>query len=80
MEPAIQTRHMDVVYNLGKKNEFKAINDLNLEIYPGEFIALFGPSGCGKSTVFYSILGILQPSSGEMLVKGENGPISSGCD
>ncbi len=63
---------MDVVYNLGKKNEFKAINDLNLDIYPGEFIALFGPSGCGKSTVFYSILGILQPSSGEILVKGEN--------
>lgn len=63
---------MDVVYNLGKKNEFKAITDLNLDIYPGEFIALFGPSGCGKSTVFYSILGILQPSAGEILVKGEN--------
>jgi ABC-type lipoprotein export system ATPase subunit len=72
MEPIIATRHMDVVYNLGKKNEFKAINDLNLDIYPGEFIALFGPSGCGKSTVFYSILGVLKPSSGEILVKGEN--------
>ena len=72
MDPIISTKHMDVVYNLGKKNEFKAINDLNLDIYPGEFIALFGPSGCGKSTVFYSILGILQPSSGEILVKGEN--------
>lgn len=72
MEPMIRTKNMDVVYNLGKKNEFKAINDLNLDIYPGEFIALFGPSGCGKSTVFYSILGILQPSSGEILVKGEN--------
>jgi ABC-type lipoprotein export system ATPase subunit len=72
MDPIIRTQHMDVVYNLGKKNEFKAINDLNLDIYPGEFIALFGPSGCGKSTVFYSILGILGPSSGEILVKGEN--------
>jgi ABC-type lipoprotein export system ATPase subunit len=72
MDPIIRTQHMDVVYNLGKKNEFKAINDLNLDIYPGEFIALFGPSGCGKSTVFYSILGILNPSAGEILVKGEN--------
>ncbi|MDD5527633.1 MAG: ABC transporter ATP-binding protein [Patescibacteria group bacterium] len=72
MEPIIQTKHMDVVYNLGKKNEFKAITDFNLDIYPGEFIALFGPSGCGKSTIFYSILGILQPSSGEILIKGEN--------
>jgi len=72
MDPMIKTNHMDVVYNLGKKNEFKAITDLNLEIYPGEFIALFGPSGCGKSTVFYSILGVLKPSSGEIIVKGEN--------
>jgi ABC-type lipoprotein export system ATPase subunit len=72
MEPVIQTKHMDVVYNLGKKNEFKAIDDFNIDIFPGEFIALFGPSGCGKSTVFYSILGILQPSGGEILVNGEN--------
>jgi ABC-type lipoprotein export system ATPase subunit len=72
MDPMIKTNHMDVVYNLGKKNEFKAITDLNLDIYPGEFIALFGPSGCGKSTVFYSILGVLKPSSGEIIVKGEN--------
>jgi ABC-type lipoprotein export system ATPase subunit len=72
MDPIISTKNLDVVYNLGKKNEFKAINDLNLDIYPGEFIALFGPSGCGKSTVFYNILGILGPSSGEILVKGEN--------
>lgn len=72
MEPIIKTNHMDVIYNLGKKNEFKAIVDFNIDIYPGEFIALFGPSGCGKSTIFYSILGILQPSSGEILIKGEN--------
>jgi ABC-type lipoprotein export system ATPase subunit len=72
MDPIIKINHMDVVYNLGKKNEFKAINDFSVDIYPGEFIALFGPSGCGKSTIFYSILGILQPSFGELLVKGEN--------
>ena len=43
-----------------------------MEIYPEEFIAFFGPSGCGKSTIFYSILGILEPSAGQLLVKGEN--------
>lgn len=72
MEPIIQLRSVDVVYNLGKKNEFRALSDVNMEIYPGEFISFFGPSGCGKSTLFYAILGILKPSSGELLVKGEN--------
>jgi putative ABC transport system ATP-binding protein len=72
MEPIIKTRNVEVVYNLGKKNEFKAISDFSIDIYPGEFVSLFGPSGCGKSTIFYAILGVLKPSTGEMLVKGEN--------
>lgn len=72
MDPAVQIKNVDITYNLGKKNEFKAISDFNLEIYPGEFVAFFGPSGCGKSTLFYSILGILKPSAGELLTKGEN--------
>lgn len=72
MEPVIKTRDMEVVYNLGKKNEFKAISDFSIDIYPGEFVSLFGPSGCGKSTIFYAILGVLKPSTGEMIVKGEN--------
>ncbi|MBD3247748.1 ATP-binding cassette domain-containing protein [Candidatus Falkowbacteria bacterium] len=72
MDPVIQSKNVDITYNLGKKNEFKATSDFSLEIYPGEFVAFFGPSGCGKSTLFYSILGILKPSAGELLVKGEN--------
>lgn len=63
---------MQIVYNLGKKNEFKAISDFSIDVFPGEFISFFGPSGCGKSTVFYSILGVLKPSSGEILVNGQN--------
>ncbi len=72
MEPVIKTRNLDITYNLGKKNEYKAGHNINLDIYPGEFIAFFGPSGCGKSTLFYSILGVLEPSAGELIVNGEN--------
>lgn len=72
MDPIISTKDVDITYNLGKKNEFKAVTDLNISIYPGEFIALFGPSGCGKSTIFFSILGVLEPATGELFVKGEN--------
>jgi len=72
MNPIIKLKNVDITYNLGKKNEFKAVGGLNLEIFPGEFIAFFGPSGCGKSTIFYAILGVLMPSAGEILVHGEN--------
>ncbi|MFH0891859.1 MAG: ABC transporter ATP-binding protein [Candidatus Falkowbacteria bacterium] len=72
MEPIIKLKDLEITYNLGKVNEYKATKGMNMEIYPGEFVAFFGPSGCGKSTVFYSILGILEPSGGQLLVKGQN--------
>ncbi len=65
-------KNMSVIYNKGKENEFRASDGLNLEIYPGEYIIFFGPSGCGKSTALYTILGVLTPTEGEILVKGEN--------
>lgn len=71
-EPIIKLKNLEITYNLGKENEFVATRDVNMEIYPGEFVAFFGPSGCGKSTIFYNILGILENSAGELLVRGEN--------
>ncbi|MEA3450003.1 MAG: ABC transporter ATP-binding protein [Patescibacteria group bacterium] len=68
----VKLKDLDITYNLGKENEFKATRGVSMEIYPGEFVAFFGPSGCGKSTIFYSILGILEPSAGQLYVKGEN--------
>jgi putative ABC transport system ATP-binding protein len=72
IEPIIKVKNIKVVYNEGKSNEFYALRDESLEIYPNEYIILFGPSGCGKSTLLYSLLGILPPTSGEVLVKNEN--------
>src|SRR3989339_1344896 len=72
MQPIIKIKDLDITYNLGKVNEYKATKSMSMEIYPGEFVAFFGPSGCGKSTLFYSILGILEPSAGQLLVKGQN--------
>ncbi len=72
IEPIIQAKNLRVVYNEGKSNEYQALRNESLEICPNEYIILFGPSGCGKSTLLYSLLGILAPSSGELLIKKEN--------
>ena len=48
-----------------------ALNEVNLEIYPGEFVAIMGPSGCGKSTLL-NILGLLDnPTSGSYKLRGQ---------
>ena len=47
-----------------------ALNDVNIEIAEGEFVAIMGPSGCGKSTLL-NILGLLDsPSSGSYILNG----------
>lgn len=47
-----------------------ALNEVNLEIYPGEFVAIMGPSGCGKSTLL-NIMGLLDaPTSGTIEIAG----------
>ena len=52
--------------------ETVALNNVNVEISQGEFVAIMGPSGCGKSTLL-NILGMLDsPTDGDYLFKGEN--------
>lgn len=72
LEPLIKMRDLDIIYNLGKSNEYKASQKVTFDIYPGEYIIFFGPSGCGKSTLMYCILGALPNTAGEILVKGES--------
>lgn len=71
-KPIIYADNIEITYNLGKSNEFKANKGTTVEIYPHEYIILFGPSGCGKSTLLYSMFGVLRPSKGKMWVKGES--------
>ncbi len=47
------------------------LENINLEVFDGEFICLLGPSGCGKSTLLSAIAGFLKPTSGDILIDGE---------
>jgi len=51
--------------------DFVAVDDLNLDIYEGEFFSLLGPSGCGKTTTLRMIAGFEEPTEGEISVAGE---------
>jgi putative ABC transport system ATP-binding protein len=72
MEPIIQTKDLSVIYDLGKSSETPALQGVNIEIYPEEYVIFFGPSGCGKSTLLYCLAGIEAPTQGEIWVKGQN--------
>lgn len=71
-KPLIICRDLDIIYNKGKSNEFKALSGASTDIYEGEYIILFGASGSGKSTLMYSIQGSLPPGNGTMLIEGED--------
>ena len=51
---------------------FVAVDDLNLVVGKGETVALLGPSGCGKSTTLNMIVGLEQPTSGDILIDGKS--------
>ncbi|SMC22638.1 NitT/TauT family transport system ATP-binding protein [Andreprevotia lacus DSM 23236] len=55
---------------------FTAVQEVDLDIAPGEFVCLLGPSGCGKSTLLGALAGHLQPAQGRILLDGAaiNGP------
>ena len=56
---------MNLIKDFGKK---RVINDLSLNIQAGEIVGLLGPNGAGKTTTFYIILGLIESSSGDILL------------
>ena len=56
----------------GKAGNVDAVQPLDLDIADGEFITMLGPSGCGKTTLLSIIVGILPPTSGQVLVDGHD--------
>lgn len=72
MQPIIQVKNLDFIYNKGKDNEYHALINVSLDIYPEEYIIIFGPSGCGKSTLLNVIAGLEVPNSGNVFVFGKD--------
>jgi NitT/TauT family transport system ATP-binding protein len=67
----IDVRDVGVIFGADTSNQVVAVNDVNLNVQPGEFVSLIGPSGCGKSTILSIVAGFQQPTSGEALLDGK---------
>ena len=68
--PAIELINVSRRFLSPQGKSFSTLNDFNLSVAKGEFIALVGPTGCGKSTTLNLITGLGKPSSGEVRVMG----------
>jgi NitT/TauT family transport system ATP-binding protein len=66
----LELRNISQSYRSGSRT-FIAIDNVNLAVQEGEFVALLGPSGCGKSTLLRVITGLQRPTSGEVFYRNE---------
>lgn len=58
-----------LVKNYGGRS---VVNGVDLEVNPGEVVGLLGPNGAGKTTTFYSIIGLIRPDGGKIMLDGED--------
>ena len=71
MNTVLKTENLTKSYKVGKM-DVPALRGVSLEIGKGEFVAIMGPSGCGKSTLLHLLGGLLSPTSGSILIDGED--------
>jgi oligopeptide transport system ATP-binding protein len=76
-EILLEVKNLAVTFHNGKK-EFRAVHDINFNVYKGETFSLVGESGSGKTTIGRAIIRINPTSEGDVIFKGNkiNGPIS----
>ncbi len=71
MTAILRTENLTKSYNIGKL-DVPALRGVSLDIEKGEFVAIMGPSGGGKSTLLHLMGGLLSPTSGSIMIDGED--------
>ena len=67
LSPSVSIRQLSLDFGA-----VSVLKNLNLDIHDGEFLVLLGSSGCGKSTLLNCIAGLLEPTDGQIFIKGKN--------
>ncbi len=70
-QPVVRIRGVDKVFSGRDRGQTVALQGIDLDIRPREFVSLIGPSGCGKSTLLRVIGDLVQPSRGDVVVNGK---------
>ncbi len=71
MNTILQTENLSKTYKIGKV-ETQALRSVSIAVQSGEFVAIMGQSGCGKSTLLHLLGGLLSPTSGTIIIDGED--------
>ncbi len=69
---SIEVRHLTHCYSEGTAMRTVALNDVSLTIHDGDFLGIIGHTGSGKSTLVQHLNGLLKPTSGQVLINGED--------
>ena len=70
--PILKLEHIEYVYSSGTAYEKRALKDINLDIYEGEFVGVIGHTGSGESTMIQHLNGLMKATSGALYYNGEN--------
>ena len=71
MTTILKAENLEKVYRVGKV-DVPALRGVSLDVEEGEFLSVMGPSGCGKSTMLHLLGGLLTPTSGRIVIDGED--------
>ena len=72
MEPIIEIKHLTHIHSPNTPFEQKALDDIDLTIYRGEYLGIIGRTGSGKSTLIQHLNGLMKPTSGQVLFEGQD--------
>lgn len=72
MSKVLELKNLSYVYGTGTPFEKTAVNNVSLSIEKGEFIGIMGHTGSGKSTLIQMLNGLMKPTSGQVLLDGED--------
>ena len=72
MKPILEAKNLTYIYSAGTPFEHKALDDISFSVERGEFIGIIGHTGSGKSTLMQQLNGLLKPTSGTVLLDGQD--------
>ncbi len=72
MNPILEVKNLNYIYSAGTPFEHRALENVNFAVHRGEFIGIIGHTGSGKSTLMQQLNGLLKPTSGQVLLDGQD--------